>query len=72
MRDNVLAIDAWLADGSLASFGAFDPDAALPDGRFGEILPSLLALGRDNQAEIMAKFPKVLSLIHISEPTRPY
>ena len=46
MRDNVLAIDAWLADGSLASFGAFDPGAALPDGRLGQILPGLLALGR--------------------------
>ena len=60
MRDNVLAIDAWLADGSLASFGALDPCAALPDGRLRQILPGLLALGRDNQAEIMAKFPKVL------------
>jgi FAD/FMN-containing dehydrogenase len=60
MRDNVLAIDAWLADGSLATFGKLEPDAALPDGRLGEILPDLLALGRANQAEITAKFPKVL------------
>ena len=60
MRDNVLAIDAWLADGSLASFGKLDPDEAMPQGRFGEILPDLLALGRDNQAEINEKFPKVL------------
>ena len=60
MRDNVLAIDAWLADGSLATFGKLDPDAVLPDGRLGEILPDLLALGRANQAEITEKFPKVL------------
>ena len=60
MRDNVLAIDAWLADGSLATFGKLAPGAALPDGLLGEILPDLLALGRDNQDEINAKFPKVL------------
>ena len=60
MRDNVLAIDAWLADGSLATFGKLAPGAALPDGLLGEILPDLLALGRDNQDEITAKFPKVL------------
>ena len=60
MRDNVLAIDAWLADGSLATFGKLDPDAVLPDGRLGEILPDLLALGRANQTEIMEKFPRVM------------
>ena len=60
MRDNVLAIDAWLADGSLASFGVFDEKAALPKGRLGNILPELLAIGRDNQAEIRDRFPKVL------------
>ena len=60
MRDNVLAIDAWLADGSLASFGVFDEKAALPKGRLGTILPELLAIGRDNQAEIRDRFPKVL------------
>jgi len=60
MRDNVLAIDAWLADGSLATFGKLAPGAALPDGRLREILPDLLALGRNNQDEIIAKFPKVL------------
>ena len=30
MRDNVLAIDAILADGTHASFGAYDPAAAKP------------------------------------------
>ena len=39
MRDNVLAIDAWLADGSLATL-ALDSGGGLPDGRLGEILPT--------------------------------
>ena len=60
MRDNVLAIDAILADGTRASFGAYDPAAAKPTGRLGEILPDLLALGATHGDEILSSFPKVL------------
>jgi len=60
MRDNVLGIEALLADGSHAYFGPLDPNAALPAGRLGDIQDSLLVLGRDNQSEINEKFPKVL------------
>ncbi|MDA9824681.1 FAD-binding protein [Alphaproteobacteria bacterium] len=60
MRDNVLAIDAILADGTHASFGAYDPAAARPAGRLGKILPDLLALGETHGDEILSSFPKVL------------
>ena len=60
MRDNVLAINAILANGSYASFGAYNPAATKPVGRFGEILPGLLALGETHSDEILSSFPKVL------------
>ncbi|MEM7634849.1 MAG: FAD-linked oxidase C-terminal domain-containing protein, partial [Pseudomonadota bacterium] len=54
MRDNVLAIDAFLADGSQARFAEA--------GEAGEpgFVADLLALGAREQAEIAEKFPKVM------------
>ena len=59
MRDNVLAIDAVMADGSAAHFGQLD-EAAAPSGQFGTILPQLLALGQTHADEINNSFPQVL------------
>jgi len=59
MRDNVLAIDAMMADGSAAHFGRLD-EAAAPSGQFGAILPRLLALGQTHADEINTSFPQVL------------
>ncbi|MEP5213627.1 FAD-binding oxidoreductase, partial [Sulfitobacter pontiacus] len=54
MRDNVLAIDAFLADGSTARFAEA--------GVAGEpgFVADLLALGAREQAEIADRFPKVM------------
>ncbi len=60
MRDNVLAIDAILSDGSLAHFGAYDPAQPVPAGMMAEIVPALIQLGAENQDEISARFPKLL------------
>ena len=54
MRDNVLAIDAFLADGSEARFA--EAGAAGEPG----FVSDLLALGAREQAEIARKFPKVM------------
>ncbi len=57
-RDNVLAIDAILADGTRARFGETDPEAlgnAAPDALFRE----LIALGSREADEIAARFPNV-------------
>ncbi len=60
MRDNVLAIDAFLADGSAARFA--EVGAAGAAGAAGELgfVADLLALGVREQAEIAARFPKVM------------
>jgi FAD/FMN-containing dehydrogenase/Fe-S oxidoreductase len=55
MADNVLAIDALLADGSRHRFGAAN-DTASP----AALLASLRALGTREAAEIAARFPKQL------------
>ncbi len=60
MRDNVLAIDAVMADGSVAHFGRLDEAVAPPSGQFGAILPRLLALGQTHADEINKCFPQVL------------
>jgi FAD/FMN-containing dehydrogenase/Fe-S oxidoreductase len=59
MRDNVLAIEAILADGTRAKFGAIG-------GGIDDVAPSLrplardlLAIGAREQEEIEARFPKV-------------
>jgi len=59
MRDNVLAIDAVMADGSAAHFGRLD-EATAPSGQFGAILPRLLTLGQTHADEINTSFPQVL------------
>ena len=60
MRDNVHAIDAFLADGSHAHFGAYDPTKLPPSGRLGKVLPDLLRLGATHKDDILSSFPKVL------------
>jgi len=54
MSDNVLAIDALLADGRKARFGA-EPDPGVAD-----LTARLHAIGSDNAAEIAARFPRQL------------
>jgi FAD/FMN-containing dehydrogenase/Fe-S oxidoreductase len=55
MRDNVLAIDAVLADGTEATFGALEQGAQLPG-----FVDALLKLGEREADEIAARFPKVM------------
>jgi FAD/FMN-containing dehydrogenase/Fe-S oxidoreductase len=60
MRDNVLSIDAILADGSEAHFGEVSADLSDLDGAANKSLAEkLLAIGRRESAEIAARFPKV-------------
>jgi FAD/FMN-containing dehydrogenase len=58
MRDNVHSIKAILSDGSEAVFGPLDESTLT--GKLAEIWPELQAMGRDNEALIQDKFPKVL------------
>ena len=57
MRDNVLSIDAFLADGSKHRFGPLD--AAAP-ADFKALQGDLLGLGAREAAEIDARFPNVM------------
>src|ERR1043165_1317050 len=61
MRDNTIAIDAALADGTLAHFGEGPRDlrevSAPDDAR--ALFRDMLALGEREAAEIADKFPKV-------------
>jgi FAD/FMN-containing dehydrogenase/Fe-S oxidoreductase len=61
MRDNVLSIDAVLADGTAAHFGPVAADLRdLPPGSIlAPLARDLLALGRREASEIEARFPKV-------------
>ncbi|XDZ65810.1 FAD-binding and (Fe-S)-binding domain-containing protein [Alphaproteobacteria bacterium LSUCC0684] len=56
MRDNVTAIEAILADGRQARFGALD----LGTSGIDDFLPALLRLGADNAAHILDTFPDLL------------
>ncbi|MAM25311.1 MAG: FAD-binding oxidoreductase, partial [Rhodobacteraceae bacterium] len=58
MRDNVLSIDAILADGSKHHFGPVPNDGAPPD--HAALVRDMLALGSREAAEIDARFPKVM------------
>jgi FAD/FMN-containing dehydrogenase/Fe-S oxidoreductase len=53
MRDNTLAMDAALADGTLMHFGEVPRDSDV------ELFRDMLALGEREAAEIAEKFPKV-------------
>ncbi len=57
MRDNVLSIEAFLADGTKHHFGSLDT-APLP--ALEALKDSLLGLGAREAAEIEARFPKVM------------
>jgi FAD/FMN-containing dehydrogenase/Fe-S oxidoreductase len=60
-RDNVLSIDAILADGTPAHFGLVGPglkDPA-PDPKLRPLAEDLLAIGLRESDEIAARFPKV-------------
>lgn len=57
MRDNVLSIDAFLADGSKRHFG---PLSQNQDAQNVKLTHELLALGAREAEEIAARFPKVM------------
>jgi FAD/FMN-containing dehydrogenase/Fe-S oxidoreductase len=61
MRDNVLAIDAVLADGAEMHFGAITAaEAAQLQGRTGDMVRQLMALGATESDEIRARFPDLM------------
>ncbi len=57
MRDNVLSVDAFLADGSKHRFG---PVGSESGPEFKALCDDLLALGHREAAEIDARFPNVM------------
>jgi FAD/FMN-containing dehydrogenase/Fe-S oxidoreductase len=59
MRDNVLSIDAVLADGTSAHFGPIASDLSDVPAALRDLARDLLALGAREAAEIEARFPKV-------------
>jgi FAD/FMN-containing dehydrogenase len=61
MRDNTLAIDGVLADGTAAHFGVIDAEAGLSNvpSRLQELTRDLLAIGHREAQEVAARFPKV-------------
>ncbi len=60
MRDNLIAIDALLADGSEMRFGPLPNGARLrPNSREGQLLDDLAAIGARESDEIASRFPKV-------------
>jgi FAD/FMN-containing dehydrogenase/Fe-S oxidoreductase len=59
MRDNVIAIDALLADGSLAHFGRIGGHLSDVPVPLRPLAKDLLAIGAREADEIAARFPKV-------------
>jgi FAD/FMN-containing dehydrogenase/Fe-S oxidoreductase len=61
MRDNVISMEAVLADGSTAQFGRANRDLSdIPDSSpLKSLAKDLLALGAREAAEVEARFPKV-------------
>ncbi len=60
MVHNVLAIDAWLADGSQARFCELDAMRAGASARIGELVDTVEAIAVREHAEIAQRYPKVL------------
>jgi FAD/FMN-containing dehydrogenase/Fe-S oxidoreductase len=60
MRDNIISIDALLADGATMHFG-LKPEAMLtkPNSREGQLFGDLSAIGMREASEIAARFPKL-------------
>jgi FAD/FMN-containing dehydrogenase/Fe-S oxidoreductase len=61
MRDNVISLDAVLADGTSLHFGPVSPNLAEidPDSPLLPLAQDLLALGTREAEEVAARFPKV-------------
>jgi hypothetical protein len=59
MRDNVVAIDALLADGTLAHFGPMGGSLADVPAPLRPVAKDLLDIGAREAEEIEARFPKV-------------
>jgi FAD/FMN-containing dehydrogenase/Fe-S oxidoreductase len=59
MRDNVLSIEAVLADGSLAHFGSIGGSADDVPAPMRPLAKDLLAIGAREADEVAARFPKV-------------
>jgi len=59
MRDNVIAIDALMADGNLAHFGPLGGNLNDVPAPFRPLAKDLLAIGAREAEEIEARFPKV-------------
>jgi FAD/FMN-containing dehydrogenase/Fe-S oxidoreductase len=61
MRDNVLAIEATLADGQRMRFGEVDPAmlTANDPGAEASLIRDLIAIGRREAPEVAARFPEV-------------
>lgn len=60
MRDNVLSIEAILADGTKTRFGPVDRDGAFGNDPTSALISEMLALGAREQAEIAARFPNII------------
>ena len=59
MRDNVMSIDAVLADGTPAHFGPVSADLRLPADAARAARRDLLRIGAREADEVAARFPKV-------------
>ncbi len=60
MRDNVLSVDAIMADGMIAHFGPVEPAKIDMENGFGALVKDMLALGKRESAEIANRFPNVM------------
>jgi FAD/FMN-containing dehydrogenase/Fe-S oxidoreductase len=60
MRDNVLSIEAILADGTRTTFGPVDRNGVLGNDPTSALISEMLALGAREQAEIAARFPNII------------
>src|SRR5438477_538883 len=60
-RENVIAVDAMLADGGQAHFGPMAPDLSdIPEGSpLKALARDLLAIGAREATEVSERFPKV-------------